>query len=338
MSGWAFETATFGRTPCPARTLNATRFLKARSWFGAVVEYLLAGRFCEVTFVQLSASKWLVGSDVHNSTINVSLYDGAVTLRKSRRSGLARVLSKRGFCSRSQAVALIQSRRVTVNGSVRRNSESSVDPQHDRICVDGLEVRRSEPLYWAINKPRGVVTTASDERGRQTVLDLLPGDTPWIAPVGRLDKASEGLLLLTNDSEWGARILDPASHLDKIYHVQVRVKPDAELFRILQTGVRVDEGTHLRVKSAAVIRQGKTNAWLEICLDEGKNRHIRRIFEALEIEVLRLVRVAIGPVQLGTLPKGAARPMSAEELQSLAKAMFGDVSAGAQTPRKYVPK
>src|SRR4029077_1943763 len=116
---------------------------------------------------------------------------------------------------------------------------------------------------------------------------------PWIAPVGRLDKASEGLLLLTNDSEWAARVTAPETHLDKTYHAQISTIADEELLQTLRNGIRAGDGEFLRVKNVRALRSGERNSWLEIILDEGKNRHIRRMLEALKIEVLRLVRVAI---------------------------------------------
>ncbi len=148
-----------------------------------------------------------------------------------RRPGvsLARALSKLGFCSRSQGRELVEEGRVRVNGAVRRDPELRVDPDRDRIEVDGARVAAEERVYLMLNKPRGLVTTASDERGRGTVYDVLdaPG-LPFVSPVGRLDRASEGLLLFTNDTRWAARILDPATHLDKTYHVQVDRLADEE--------------------------------------------------------------------------------------------------------------
>jgi 23S rRNA pseudouridine2605 synthase len=134
--------------------------------------------------------------------------------------------------------------------------------------------------------------------------------------VGRLDKASEGLLLLTNDSEWAARITDPASHLDKVYHVQVDYVADAELLAKIREGCAVD-GEHLRAKGARLLRSGDKNSWLEIILDEGKNRQIRRLLEALEVHVLRLVRTSIGPLELGELKKGAVRPLTGKEKRAM---------------------
>jgi 23S rRNA pseudouridine2605 synthase len=139
--------------------------------------------------------------------------------------------------------------------------------------------------------------------------------------VGRLDKASEGLLLLTNDSEWAARITDPASHLDKTYHVQIAALPGETLLDQLNGGVRADKEL-LRARKASVLRSGEKNCWLEIVLDEGRNRQIRRMLEALEIEVLRLIRVAIGPLALGDLAKGANRPLTAEEKNGLDRALL----------------
>ena len=136
----------------------------------------------------------------------------------------------------------------------------------------------------------------------------------WLAPVGRLDKASEGLLLFSNDSVWAARLTDPASHLDKTYHVQIDTLADAELLARLREGI-VDAGETLALKSVRELRRGEKNSWLEIVLDEGRNRQIRRVLAAFGIGVLRLVRVAIGPIALGTLAKGEWRELSAEELQ-----------------------
>jgi len=166
-----------------------------------------------------------------------------------------------------------------------------------------------------------VVTTAADEKGRETVYSLLPENLPWLAPVGRLDKASEGLLLLTNDSEWAARVTAPETHLDKTYHVQINSIADEILLETLRNGIRASDGEFLRVKTVRMLRQGEHNSWLEIILDEGKNRHIRRMLEHLKIEVLRLVRVAIGPLVLGDLAKGAARILDEKEKQALDRAM-----------------
>lgn len=239
-----------------------------------------------------------------------------------KHAGLARAISKLGYCSRSEAARLIREGRVRLSGSITRNPEARVRLGKDRIHVDGKLLDAAEKIYLVLNKPRGVVTTASDESGRDTVYSLLPANLEWISPVGRLDKASEGLLLLTNDSEWGARITDPESHLDKMYHVQIKTVADDRLLQSLQRGVEVSKGEIFKAKRAAVLRSGEKHCWVEIVLDEGKNRQIRRMLDGLGIEVLRLVRVSIGPLKLGDLAKGAYRALRAEEMGAVDSALL----------------
>jgi 23S rRNA pseudouridine2605 synthase len=240
--------------------------------------------------------------------------------RDARNVGLARALSKLGYCSRSQAAELIRAGRVRMNGTARKNPETPVRLQSDRIEVDGHAITSASKIYVMLNKPRGVVTTASDEKGRDTVYSCLGQELPWVGPVGRLDKASEGLLLLTNDTEWAARISDPNTHLDKTYHVQVGAQSDEKLTSALVQGIRTETKELLRAKRAHVLRTGERNTWLEIVLDEGKNRQIRRMFQGLDIEVLRLIRIAVGPLQLGQLPKGKFRVLTGEEKRLLSGA------------------
>lgn len=240
------------------------------------------------------------------------------------RTGLARALSKLGYCSRSSAAQLIRDGRVSLNGKIRRDPKTPVSSESDQIAVDGKLVEARKKIYLMINKPRGVVTTASDEKGRETVYDLMDeglSKRAWLAPVGRLDKASEGLLLMTNDSEWGARITSPETHLDKMYHVQITTVADAEILKSLMLGVKAKNSEVLHAKSARLLRAGEKNCWLEIILDEGKNRQIRRMLESLGVEALRLIRVAIGPLQLGDLAKGAHRPLTANEKRMLDRAL-----------------
>src|SRR5205807_5846033 len=218
-----------------------------------------------------------------------------------------------GYCSRSQEAVLIRAGRVTLNERIIRDPERPARIPQDRIEVDGSPLDQQPTIYLIMNKPRGVVTTASDEKGRETVYDLLEPGLPWVGPVGRLDKASEGLLLLTNDSEWAARITAPETHLDKTYHVQTNGFAELALLLRLREGIRTDDGGFLRVKDARNLRRGERNSWLEIILDEGKNRQIRRLLEHFHLEVLRLVRVAIGPLALGQLQKGATRALTTEE-------------------------
>ncbi len=236
------------------------------------------------------------------------------------RSGLARALSKSGYCSRSSASKLVREGRVRLNGRVVRDPGKPVVLGEDSIEVDGQKLALAKKLYFVMNKPRGIVTTAHDEKGRDTVYSLLPKSQAWVAPVGRLDKASEGLLLLTNDSDWGARIVSPEMHIDKTYHVQIAAIADEDLIQRLTSGIRTAEGISLRVKRVAIVRVGQKNSWLEIVLDEGKNRQIRRLLAAVGIEVLRLIRIAIGPLQLGDLPKGQVRDVTQEEKTALDRA------------------
>ena len=230
------------------------------------------------------------------------------------RHGLARVLSKRGVCSRSQAAKWVETGRVRVDGRVVRDPEYPVVDGRHAIDIDGERLPTVERRYVALNKPRGLVTTTTDERGRDTVYRCLDGSgLPWVAPVGRLDKASEGLLLLCNDPAWAAAITDPESGPDKTYHVQVDRVPGDALLQDIHEGANVD-GEHLHAKSLRLLRAGSRNAWLEIVLDEGRNRQIRRLLAAFDLSVLRLVRVAIGPVALGDLAKGAWRDLSRDEV------------------------
>lgn len=192
----------------------------------------------------------------------------------------------------------------------------------DGIEVDGRRVQPGRKIYLMMNKPRGLVTTASDEKGRETVYSILEKQAlPWVAPVGRLDKASEGLLLLTNDSEWGARAAAPETHLEKTYNVQIGLVADDALMQAMVRGVETEEGENLRARKCRLLRAGEKNSWLEIVLDEGKNRQIRCMLTALGVEVLRLVRVAIGPLQLGKLAKGTYRELTGAEKLALDVAM-----------------
>jgi len=237
--------------------------------------------------------------------------------REQHNVGLARAISKMGYCSRSRAEDAIRAGRVRVNGTVRRNVEAPVHLGKDRVEIDGRKIKKAKNIYLMLNKPRGIVTTASDERGRETIYSFLQkyndGSLNWVAPVGRLDKASEGLLLITNDSEWAAWITAPETHVDKTYHVQIAQQATPAMIEKLQQGFTVKDGEFLRVKSASVLRSGERNCWLEITLDEGRNRHIRRMFETMGVDVLRLIRVAIGALKLGDLPKGAVRALSEQE-------------------------
>jgi 23S rRNA pseudouridine2605 synthase len=209
-----------------------------------------------------------------------------------------------------------------LNDAVLRNPEAAVRLGQDHISVDGRAIHAAARIYLMLNKPRGAVTTAADERGRPTVYQHLGDQGAWVAPVGRLDKASEGLLLLTNDSEWAAQVLAPETHLEKIYHVQISARATQGLLESLRRGIHAG-GDFLRATRVDILRHGARNSWLEFALDEGKNRHIRRMLQALGVEVLRLVRVSIGPLALGDLPKGAWRELTQAEKHALNETLRG---------------
>ena len=248
------------------------------------------------------------------------------------RHGVARAISKLGLGSRTQAAAWVGEGRVRVNGRVVSDPEFPVRAGIDRVAVDGLDSTAAERIVLALNKPRGVVTTTRDEHGRDTVYECLrDAGLPWLAPVGRLDKASEGLLLFCNDPAWAARITGPGGP-DKCYHVQVDALPDAAALRAFEDGVDID-GELLRAKSATLLRSGEKHAWLEIVLDEGRNRQIRRLLAAKGYGVLRLVRVAIGALVLGELGKGRWRRLDAAEVAALAGPLATADAVRTSAPR-----
>ena len=239
---------------------------------------------------------------------------------KAKAHGVARVISKRGYCSRSQAEKLVREGHVILRGKPVRDPESPAY-ENDEILIDGTPVTVSEFVYFAMNKPRGIVTTASDEKGRKTVMDLFreeyakmfPGKPmPHIAPVGRLDAASEGLLLFTNDTKWADDILTDASHL-KIYRVQVKGKPSATELSQMEKGFNVaprvfgEKEEFMHAERAVLHSDGEKNCWLEITLSEGKNREIRRMLAHLGYEVMRLMRIQFDKYTLDDLKPGEIR-------------------------------
>ncbi|MGQ0800275.1 MAG: pseudouridine synthase [Pseudomarimonas sp.] len=232
------------------------------------------------------------------------------------RHGVARAISRAGVCSRTQAAEYVRLGRVRVDGRRVHDPEFPTTAA-SRIELDGVRLGEAARAYLMLNKPRGLVTSTVDERGRDTVYRCFEGaDLPWIAPVGRLDKASEGLLLFSNDPAWAAAISDPVSGPDKTYHVKINCVPDATTLMALEHGI-ADQGDVLRAKSARILRNAERSAWLEVVLDEGRNRQIRRLLAAFDIEVLRLLRVAIGELVLGDLAKGAWRALTIEEVKAL---------------------
>lgn len=233
------------------------------------------------------------------------------------RFGLARVLSKRGVCSRSVASQWVAAGRVTINGRVERNPEFPVREGIDQVELDGRPLAAPQRACLMLNKPRGLLTTTQDEQGRDTVYRCLnTEELPWMAPVGRLDKASEGLLLFSNDPAWAARLCSPQEGPDKTYAVQVRGLCELNHMQRMRDGV-VDGGERLAVKQVDMMRRGEKNSWLRVVLDEGRNRQIRRILAALDLPVMRLIRIAIGGLELGELGKGEWRWLTEDEIAGL---------------------
>ena len=235
-------------------------------------------------------------------------------------------LARAGVASRRGAEAIVRARRVKVDGEVVTDLARRVDPHAQQITVDGNPLPRREPLrYYALHKPRGVLSTARDERGRPTVLDLLPADAPRCVPVGRLDLDSEGLLLLTNDGPLVSALLHPSQQVPRVYLAEVIGNPTDETLDRLFAGIR-SEGDLLRAKPARSrrpgrrLRSGAETAWLTLTLHTGRKREVRRLCDAVRHPVLTLRRVRFGPLLLGELPAGEARPLSRREVRLLRRA------------------
>jgi 23S rRNA pseudouridine2605 synthase len=232
---------------------------------------------------------------------------------------LARALSKFGVCSRSEATRWIAAGRVSVNGRTVLWPQRRIDPRQSRVTVDGRRVGDdTERLVLALHKPVGYITSRLDPAGRPTVYDLIADVDRWVFPVGRLDRDSSGLLLLTNDHRLGQRLTDPAHHVPKTYHVRVEGVPDAEALRALREGVPLGDGTLSRPAQVRALGAARGGAeWLEIVLTEGKNRQVRRMCAGVGHEVRELARVAIGGLALGDLPAGHHRRLTPAELHLL---------------------
>lgn len=232
---------------------------------------------------------------------------------------LQKFLSEAGIASRRKAEEMIRNGLVKVNGSVAQIGDS-VDPKKDDVIVRGKKVRKESNMrYILLNKPRGYVTTTDDDLGRKCVLELVRDVKERIYPVGRLDRVSEGALILTNDGAFANAMMHPSRHVPKTYKVTVRPEPSAEQVEILATGVEI-EGRMTAPADVHIISKDEGRAVLEIVLYEGRNRQIRRMCEALNLEVARLRRVAVGPVKLGMLQTGEWRDLTAQEIESLFKA------------------
>ena len=233
---------------------------------------------------------------------------------------LQKILANAGVASRRKAEEIIVSGRVSVNGKVVTELGTKADPAGDRIAVDGKPLETAERhLYFLLHKPKGYVTTVSDPQGRPTVMDLLGKLPARVYPVGRLDYASEGLLLLTNDGALAQQLTKAASHVPKTYLVKINGRPDESALQRLRNGVTITLGDNRRVKtSPAKIRlnENAPNSWYEVTLIEGRNRQIRRMFQAVGFLVEKIKRTQLGPLTLD-VPPGKYRPLTIREVAQL---------------------
>jgi 23S rRNA pseudouridine2605 synthase len=240
---------------------------------------------------------------------------------------LQKIMAACGVASRRKAEEIILAGRVTLNGVVVRELGTKADLERDAICVDGKAIARPENLlYFMLNKPKGYVTTVSDPEGRPTVVDILGKRVGRVYPVGRLDYASEGLLLLTNDGALAERMMKAGAHMPKTYLVKVSGKPDEKRIARLRDGVVIELEDGRRVKtSPAKIRlfEDGENPWYEVVLIEGRNRQIRRMFERVGHLVEKIRRVRMGPLVLDLEP-GRFRALTGKEIAQLKRAASGE--------------
>ncbi len=233
---------------------------------------------------------------------------------------IQKILARAGIASRREAERLVREGRVTVNGKVALVG-LKVDPSKDHIKVDGKRIKGFEPkITVVLNKPRGYVSTVDDPRGRPTVRDLLAKVKWRIYPVGRLDFDAEGLILLSNDGDLAFRLSHPRFSVPRTYQAKVEGVPEKEEFTRLKKGIVLEDGK-ARAVSVETIRKGEKNCWIRIVVTEGRNRLVKRMLSAIGHSVLKLKRVAFGPIRLGDLPLGQYRPLTSEELVKLKKLM-----------------
>ncbi len=229
---------------------------------------------------------------------------------------LQKVLAAAGVASRREAEQIILEGRVEVDGQTVLELGTRVDPHTQSIQVDGEPLNKPKLAYFAVNKPEGVVCTANDPSGRTRVIDLLPPDVGRVYNVGRLDINSEGLILCTNDGQLANQLTHPRHGVEKTYEVQVAGHLDVDVLKQLRSGMHLAEGfvrvVHVRIKS-----KRKNATVLEMVLDEGRNREIRRLLAKVGHRVQRLKRVAVGPIRLGEMPAGVSRRLTPEEVRKL---------------------
>jgi 23S rRNA pseudouridine2605 synthase len=228
---------------------------------------------------------------------------------------LQRFLASAGFGSRRQCEELIEAGRVDVDGQIITKLGSTVDSSTQKVRVDGVLLKKQKSVYYAVNKPVGVVTTNRDPQGRPRVVDLVPPDER-VFPVGRLDRSSEGLILLTNDGELAQRLTHPKFGVRKVYRVTVAGKVETETMRQMRKGIYISDG-FVQVEGAKLLKSRSRSTEMEIVLREGKNREIRRILARLGHKVQSLRRIAVGPLRLGEVPPGAYRVVTSQEVEKL---------------------
>jgi 23S rRNA pseudouridine2605 synthase len=229
---------------------------------------------------------------------------------------LERVFSKSGLGSRTTARSLIGAGKIRVNGKVILNPDHWVDLERDRITLDGKPLRAAQKAYVLLYKPKGYLTTSRDPEGRPTVYDLIADVGTWLSPVGRLDLDSSGLILLTNDTDFAERIANPAHKVPKTYLLKASTLLSDDQIERLRRGVELSDGV-TRPAEVVRLRDGARYTFLEMTITEGRNRQVRRMIEAVGGKVLKLVRVAIGPIQIGDLQIGKWRNLSAQEVRAL---------------------
>ncbi len=235
---------------------------------------------------------------------------GAETERKT----LDRALSRAGVCSRNDARAWIAAGRVKINGAPAYDPEQWVDVGRDKLTVDGRRIEAKARVYLALNKPKGVLTSHGDPTGRRTVYDLLGDLEQWVVPVGRLDRDTSGLLLLTNDTDWAEHIASPERHVAKTYRAQVAPRLDEDALERLRAGVDLDDGPTRPAKVVRVRDAGATTI-LELTISEGRNRQVRRMLREVGGKVRELKRISIGALELGDLVSGKWRHLTADEVR-----------------------
>ena len=229
---------------------------------------------------------------------------------------LERVFSRAGAGSRTEARSWIGAGRVRVNGRVVQNPDHWVDLERDRVTLDGKPVRAAAPVYLLLYKPRGYLTTYRDPEGRPTVYDLIQDTGGWLAPVGRLDLDTSGILLLTNDTAFAERVMNPEHKVPKTYQVKASTRLSDEQIEALRRGVELSDGP-TRPANVVRLRDSAKYTFLELTITEGRNRQVRRMLEAVGSKVLKLVRTGLGPIRIGDLPIGKWRRLTEEEVRAL---------------------